>query len=598
MASAATIGALRITLGANTAAFETGLKQAASSLSGFSSKMKVAGAALAAAMAGALGGVVAGIKHSIDEADKMGKMAQSVGVPIEELSALKHAADLSGVSLEQLGVGMGKLSKNMMDAAVNGTGPVAQSFTALGLSVKNSDGTLKTSSRIMTEVAGKFERIKDGAGKTAMSMVLFGKSGKDLIPMLNAGAAGLREMMEEARALGLVIDDKTFKASEAFNDNLTRMAKIKDGIFRQVSARLVPALQGLSQIMFDAAKSTSAMDEIAKTLVLTMRGLASAAVIVGGVMKATIDGYARLVEVGSKLKNLDFSGAHEALTKGAEDYTATMKGSLGIVSQIWDDNVAVTGAASNRMRDQLAKAAEEAAKRAAGIRQAMQSAARAQHQMMEAGKQITLAVMTPTERLSHELARLKALLDGGAISWETYQRAVEQAKDKLSGFTAIAESVRSSLENAFVDVIMKAKTFKDAIGDLIKQFAKLALQQGFQSIFGGGSSGGGGIFGDIAKSLFNAAPKAATGGSFKVPGGSSGVDSKLAMIGVAPGEQIDVRKAGSQSGRGVVVNFAPTVNAPSGMNASELRQVMESERRRFRSEVVPLVREAAARGAL
>lgn len=254
MAGSAVIGALRVVLGADTAAFESGLKGAQSRMDSFGSGMAVAGAAIGVAMAAAATALAASIKHAVDEADKLGKMAQKIGVPVEELSALKHAADLSGIGLEALEKSMGKLAKTMVEAAAKPTSEAANAFRALGVSVTNSDGTLKASSQVLSDVAGKFEGLKDGAGKTAVAMAIFGKSGKDMIPLLNSGRDGLQEMKDEAAKLGIVIDNQTAKSAEAFNDNLTRLGKVKDGIILKITAGMLPALENLSANMVRTAK--------------------------------------------------------------------------------------------------------------------------------------------------------------------------------------------------------------------------------------------------------------------------------------------------------------------------------------------------------
>src|SRR5262245_9567783 len=138
MAAGTIIGSLRVVLGADTAAFETGLKNAQKSLSGFSRNFdtiaKTAGLAFTAVAAG----IVASVKRVINEADELNKAAQKFGVPVEQLSALKYAADLADVSFESLGKGLGKLSKAMLSGAADPAGEAAKNFAALGISVKDS----------------------------------------------------------------------------------------------------------------------------------------------------------------------------------------------------------------------------------------------------------------------------------------------------------------------------------------------------------------------------------------------------------------------------------------------------------------------------
>lgn len=177
--------------------------------------------------------------------DDMGKMAQKVGLSVEELSALKHVADLSDLSLEQLSTGVGILSRNMLEAA-QGSKEQRQNFALLGVEVKNAGGTLRSSGAILEDIANKFQALPDGAFKTAMSMQLLGRSGKEMIPLLNMGGTEIRRMMEEAQKLGIVISGDTARAAEHFNDNLTRLRAGVQGLAFRIAEDLLPKLNELS----------------------------------------------------------------------------------------------------------------------------------------------------------------------------------------------------------------------------------------------------------------------------------------------------------------------------------------------------------------
>lgn len=214
------------------------------------------------------GGLVAGIsfakfasdiKTVVNEADRLGKMAQSVGVTTESLSALQYAADLSGASLEVLGVGLRQLSKNAADAA-RGTGQGKAGFDALGLSVTDASGQVKDADTLFAELATRFQGMQDGAGKTAIAMKVFGESGAALIPMLNQGADGIAAMSDEARQFGVIIDDDMAQAAARFNDNLTRMGAAADGLKFQVADALLPALESITRAMTEAAKEGSLLE--------------------------------------------------------------------------------------------------------------------------------------------------------------------------------------------------------------------------------------------------------------------------------------------------------------------------------------------------
>src|SRR3990170_1136347 len=178
---------------------------------------------------------------AIQTQDEMGKTAQKLGLTVKEFSELRHIAQLSGIEVVQLGTAIGILSKNML-AAAQGSKEQREKFTALGVEFKNQDGTLRSANAVLEDIADRFQRMPDSATKTALSLALLGRSGKEMIPFLNQGGAGLRAMREEAGELGRVIDEKTFRAAEHFRDNLTRLRGAVEGLAFKVAEQLLPNL--------------------------------------------------------------------------------------------------------------------------------------------------------------------------------------------------------------------------------------------------------------------------------------------------------------------------------------------------------------------
>ena len=123
----AVIGALRVLLGVDTAAFSGGLDEASAKLKKFGKELSgdlgKAATVAAAAMAGVAAGVTVAVTKSIDRMDELSKLSQKIGVPVEKLSELKLAAELSDVSIEALSKSFSKLSTAMVAAAAGGTGP-------------------------------------------------------------------------------------------------------------------------------------------------------------------------------------------------------------------------------------------------------------------------------------------------------------------------------------------------------------------------------------------------------------------------------------------------------------------------------------------
>lgn len=235
---------------ANVASYIDGLKQAEHSTTAFAAKTSKEVGGLSEQFQRLAGYIAAGFaihkivevgKAAIDTADEISKLSQKVGISTESLSAYRHMADLSDVSNQKLQVGIVKLSKNLGEAAAGSVQQVA-AFNALGISqsflAKNSNDT----DVVLKEVITRFGQYADGATKTRLAVDLFGKAGADMIPLLNGGAQGLAEATAEAKKFGLIIGAETGKAAEQFNDNLTRMHKLIDGLANQVIAKIIPKM--------------------------------------------------------------------------------------------------------------------------------------------------------------------------------------------------------------------------------------------------------------------------------------------------------------------------------------------------------------------
>lgn len=189
--------------------------------------------------------MTAAFRQSVDEMDQMVKMSQKFGVATDALQRLAYAAKLSDVSLDALGTAMKKLAVGIAEATAGGKTQQAM-FDALGVSFKNADGSARSVDDVLGDLADKFGKTEDSAEKTGWAVALFGKSGQDMIPMLNAGKQGLADLGDEAQRFGAVIRKDLLDASEKFNDNLDRISTLLRGQFNQAVTGMTPQLNLLA----------------------------------------------------------------------------------------------------------------------------------------------------------------------------------------------------------------------------------------------------------------------------------------------------------------------------------------------------------------
>lgn len=312
MAGNSVIGALRVNLGIDSAEFSAGLKKAQSGLAGFGKAAAVGFAAAATAAVAAGAAMAIAGKRAIDAADDLSKAAQKAGVTTEALSRLKYAADFSDVSLETLSGGLQKLSKNMADVASGKGGSAATALSALGIQVEDASGKLRGADTVLSEVADRFSRLEDGSTKTALAIQIFGKSGADLIPLLNSGRDGLRQMADESDRLGLTVSTKTGRAAEQFNDTLTKVGRIIDGVVMKIAEAALPTLQSFADLLA-SPQFVQAATTFGTTLLNVLNGVTQAIV---GVTNAARDLFTYLSRGGGVVgMTTDHIKAEIALTE-------------------------------------------------------------------------------------------------------------------------------------------------------------------------------------------------------------------------------------------------------------------------------------------
>lgn len=211
-------------------------------------------------------------KAAIDFGDSLDNMAQRTGVSTDELSKLAYAAQMSDTSLEGIQTGFRKLSQSMIQAQEAGS-EQAEIFKQIGVATTDSTGKLRDTNEVMEDLADVFKEMPDGAGKTALAMELLGKSGTDLIPFLNSGKDGLRELKKEAEEFGNVWSPEKSKEAAEFNDNIDRMGNVFKGLFTQIAQNLLPTFNALIEAIVQSGKEGGILRAVIDGLVAVFDGL-------------------------------------------------------------------------------------------------------------------------------------------------------------------------------------------------------------------------------------------------------------------------------------------------------------------------------------
>lgn len=274
------------------------------------------------------------IKGAIDAGDAAAELSQKTGVATKDLAGLQLGFRQGGVDGEALTSSMAKMSKQIVEGN--------KAFTDLGIKTRDSSGAVRSVKDVLYDTADAFEEMQDGTLKSALAQEIFGKTGAALIPTLNSGSKGLREMAEMADKLGLSISDEAAKASDQFNDTLDLLKGSTEGLGRQVAAQLLPTLNAMAGSFLDNVTEGDRLKRASDALSAGLKGLFSAGVLgveVFNTLGKTVGAVAAaLVQAAQG----EFKQAWGALKAGGEDIVAGWGTAARTVSDVWTGEGAKT----------------------------------------------------------------------------------------------------------------------------------------------------------------------------------------------------------------------------------------------------------------
>ena len=482
------IGTLAVKITGDNSGLDKSLKKSNSDIAAFAKKS-------ALALTAAAGTFAVFAKKNIDAFDRLAKLSVQAGVTTETLTSLGYAAELSGVSTDQLAMNLGRLSKGMLEAA-QGTGEAKKAFDALGI----DGGSVKNADEALMQIADRFQQMPDGAQKTALAMQLFGRSGMQMIPFLNQGRDGLEEMRAEAERFGIVLNTQTAKAAEEFNDNLTRIQSVGRGLFFDIANNWLPTIAAMTTSFFEAQKASDsflksllavAITDLPQTFDEATKAIIEQEIRVNELAEA----YRRVEEGTSTMRDrsliafgdLELEKSRLAILQKQADLL--VKNREGLTNVTAPEFVPMTGKESDsakNLREELEKAAEEYAKFIGDI----------------TGR-------TDRERKSQQEGWLAYARSIGEITSQEYEDAMEKLRDVKDQMSQFAISAARNIQGVLGDGIYNFLSGKfDDIGQsflnmLNRMVADLLSSQISQLLFGnfGSTNQIGGIVGQIAGAI-------------------------------------------------------------------------------------------------
>ena len=273
------------------------------------------------------GAFVRMVKGSIDAADAFGKLETQTGIAANTLQAYVNAGKLAGVEQATIEKGLRRLAQSMREAD-QGVATYKDAYDDLGISVRNTDGTLKTNQQVLGEISDAFAGMEDGVTKTAIAMEIFGRSGAQMVNLLNDGKASLEEFNFE-------VSDRFAQNSEYFNDQMTALGIKLQGFTMQMADHLLPTLNNLAEMFSNISKDGSDLTLLFESIAAVLKTLASTVFTVVAGFRFLGTTIVQVSKAAWKAAKFDFGGAMEELQTGLTTTKEQFQKDMKIFENIW-----------------------------------------------------------------------------------------------------------------------------------------------------------------------------------------------------------------------------------------------------------------------
>lgn len=179
---------------------------------------------------------------SVSAADALGDiddMSQKLGLSTKAFQEWDYILKMNGTSIENMSGGIKTLTQRM-EESVSETGEGYEAFKKLGIAVTDNNGELKSQEEIFSATIEALQGVSNQTEKASLATTLLGRSGQELMPLLNSEKGSIQELAQEAHNLGLILSEETIQSGAEFGDNLDKMKSSLATVKNEIGVALMP----------------------------------------------------------------------------------------------------------------------------------------------------------------------------------------------------------------------------------------------------------------------------------------------------------------------------------------------------------------------
>lgn len=191
------------------------------------------------------------VKKSLDAADAIGKTADVIGISTDALQEYRHVANLSGVATSLMESSFQAFAKRVGEAKQN-TGPLITFLKKFDNQLLENIKNARSTDEALGLVFERMGQTASATDRAAIASAAFSRAGIKMVNFVKNGAAGLNKMRQEARDLGIVLNEDFIRASENANDQLEKLTRTLKTQATTAVIQFAPQIAEMAQLFTEA----------------------------------------------------------------------------------------------------------------------------------------------------------------------------------------------------------------------------------------------------------------------------------------------------------------------------------------------------------
>lgn len=197
--------------------------------------------------------VVTGLKGLADETaeygDNIDKMSQKLGMSAKAYQEWGYIMEKNGSSVDTMSRSMRTIN-SAIEGYASASDETKQAYAQLGLTMSGLYA-MDTDTRLNTIIKA-FQKMPDGAKKSALAVKIFGQSATELMPLLNSSEEDVNALREEMERLGIIMSDDEVKAAAHYQDTMTKLNYTLRRVRQNIGEMVMPTIDKWADNLADA----------------------------------------------------------------------------------------------------------------------------------------------------------------------------------------------------------------------------------------------------------------------------------------------------------------------------------------------------------